>query len=294
MHKITLHLWFDTQAKEAAALYTRLFPDSRVLSSVTLPGAPGGDTDIVTLELCGAPFQFISAGPLFRFTPAISFRVDCTAADEVDRLYAALIEGGAALMPLDSYDFSPRYAWVQDRYGVSWQLMLNPAGGAPRITPTLMFVGARCGKAEEAVRFYTGLLPQSEVGEITRYGAGAAPDAEGSIKQAAFTLAGQPFAAMDSGYEHDFGFNEAISLLVSCADQAEIDRYWAALSAVPEAEQCGWLKDRYGVSWQIVPQAMDAMMSSGTPEQMARVTAAFLPMKKFDLAALERAYEGEI
>jgi predicted 3-demethylubiquinone-9 3-methyltransferase (glyoxalase superfamily) len=106
-------------------------------------------------------------------------------------------------------------------------------------------------------------------------------------------LENQWFAAMDSAHEHKFKFNEAISFMVYCDTQAEIDEYWEKLSAVPEAEQCGWLKDRYGVSWQIVPTAMDEMMSQGTSDQMGRVTEAFLKMKKFDIAELKRAYEGE-
>ena len=97
---------------------------------------------------------------------------------------------------------------------------------------------------------------------------------------------------MDSAHAHGFGFNEAISLMVHCDTQKEIDYYWDKLSAVPESEQCGWLKDRYGVSWQIVPTAMDAMMESGDQAKIARVTEAFLKMKKFDIAKLEEAARG--
>ena len=97
---------------------------------------------------------------------------------------------------------------------------------------------------------------------------------------------------MDSARVHDFGFNEAISFMIGCDGQDEIDYYWDRLSAVPEAEQCGWLKDRFGVSWQVVPTALDELMSRGTEQQIARVTEAFLQMKKFDLAELKRAYEG--
>jgi predicted 3-demethylubiquinone-9 3-methyltransferase (glyoxalase superfamily) len=97
---------------------------------------------------------------------------------------------------------------------------------------------------------------------------------------------------MDSARDHKFGFNEAISLMVYCHNQKEIDCCWEKLPAVPASEQCGWLKDKYGVSWQIVPTAMDDMMQHGTKDQIARVTQAFLGMKKFDLAVLQRAYEG--
>lgn len=98
---------------------------------------------------------------------------------------------------------------------------------------------------------------------------------------------------MDSSAKHEFTFNEAVSLIVHCDTQQDIDHYWKKLSAVPEAEQCGWCKDKFGVSWQIVPTAMNEMMASGTPEQVARVTKAFMQMKKFDIDTLQRAYDGQ-
>jgi predicted 3-demethylubiquinone-9 3-methyltransferase (glyoxalase superfamily) len=293
MPRITPHLWFDTQAVEAARFYCETFPGSRVTDVTTIRDTPSGDTEVVSFELFGQPFQAISAGPLFRFTPAVSFLVSCASHEEVDAYWARLSERGNVLMPLRSYPFSERYGWTEDRYGLSWQVTL--AGEEPsgqRITPTLMFAGEVCGKAEEAIGFYASVFPDSKVGPIVRYGEGEEPDRPGTVKHASFALDGQWFAAMDSARVHGFGFNEAISLLVGCEDQQEIDRYWDVLSAVPEAEQCGWLKDRYGLSWQIVPAEMDEMLRAGTVEQVARVTRAFLAMKKFDLAQLRRAFEG--
>ena len=293
MHKIRPHLWFDKEAVDAAGFYCSTFPDSKVTDVTTLHDTPSGDTDIVSFELFGQPFMAISAGPLFTFTPAVSFLVSCTTKEEVDTFWKALSEGGTALMPLGSYPFSERYGWTQDRYGLSWQVM-HTGEGEPgqRITPTLMFVGDVCGKAEEAIRFYTSVFPNSEIGPVQRYGSDEPPEAEGAVKYSRFTLEGQEFGAMDSAQAHDFSFNEAISLLVTCDSQEEIDHYWSSLSAVPEAEQCGWLKDRYGLSWQVAPSAMDDMMRTGTKEQIARVTEAFLQMKKFDIAALQQAYEA--
>jgi len=292
MQKITPHLWFDTEAVEAADYYSSALPDSKVTNVTTIHDTPSGDTDIVSFELMGQSFMAISAGPLFKFTPAASFLISCTTKEEVDTLWARLSEGSVH-MPLESYPFSERYGWTEDRYGLSWQIMLvGEEQAGQRITPTLMFVGKVCGKAEEAINLYTSVFPNSEVGPILRYDKSEEPDEEGTIKYASFLLDGQEFAAMDSARDHDFGFNEAISFLVSCETQEEIDHYWDSLSAVPEAEQCGWLKDRYGLSWQVVPSAMDEMLRGGTKEQMARVTEAFLKMKKFDLAELRRAYEG--
>ena len=293
MDKITPHLWYDREAVEAAEYYAETFPDSKVIDVTTVPNTPGGDTDVVTFQLWGQSFQAISAGPLFKFNPSISFSIACDTVEDVNRIYARLADGGTPLMPLDTYEFSERYGWTQDRYGLSWQV--GHAGGRPvtqRITPTLTFVGGVCGKAEEAIAFYTSVLPNSATHFMQRYGAGQEPDAEGTLQYAPFQLAGQTFAAMDSARDHAFAFNEAISFLVYCDTQDEIDGYWNALSAVPEAEQCGWLKDRYGVSWQIVPSNMDEMLRTGSEEQVARVTKAFLAMKKFDVAELERAYAG--
>ncbi|HVM16192.1 MAG TPA: VOC family protein [Gaiellaceae bacterium] len=292
--QITPHLWFDTQAVEAAEFYASTFPDSSVGDVATLRDTPSGDTDVVSFRLCGQPFMAISAGPLFRFTPAISFLVRCGSAEEVDELWARLAEGGTALMALEAYPFSERYGWLEDRYGLSWQLMAVGGGEVgQRIVPTLMFTGDVSGRAEEAMRFYASVFPDSEVGEIARYGAGQPHDAEGTVMHGSFRLAGQDFAAMDSAYPHGFGFNEAVSLMVGCDSQEEIDRYWERLSGVPEAEQCGWLKDRYGVSWQVVPSKLDELVARGTEEQRARVTASLLQMKKLDLAELEQAYEAE-
>lgn len=156
-----------------------------------------------------------------------------------------------------------------------------------------MFVGDNCGNAEEAINFYLSIFKNAKQGLIVRYPKGMEPDKEGTIMFADFSLENQWFSAMDSAHEHKFNFNEAFSFMVYCDTQEEIDYYWERLSAVPEAEQCGWLKDRVGLSWQIVPTEMDEMMGKGTPEQLARLTEAFLKMKKFDLAELREAYKGE-
>jgi predicted 3-demethylubiquinone-9 3-methyltransferase (glyoxalase superfamily) len=240
----------------------------------------------------------ISAGPLFRFNPSVSFILnfdpskDNDARVHLDRLWEQLSVGGTALMPLDTYPFSEHYGWIQDRYGLSWQLMLtNPAGEErPFIIPSLMFTQKIAGQAEEAIDFYCAVFKDSRRGMTARYPKGMEPDQEGTIMFADFSLPGTWFAAMDSAREHHFTFNEAISLVVPCETQAEIDYYWEKLSAVPEAEQCGWLKDKFGLSWQVWPTVIGEMMRHGTREQIDRITQAFLPMKKFDIATLQRAY----
>lgn len=312
MQKITPHLWFDKEAKEAAEFYASVFPNSKVNSVSTIHDTPSGDTDIVTFEVLGYSFMAISAGPLFKFNPSISFMVnfdpsqDAEAKTRIDEVWAKLSEGGKVLMELDKYPFSERYGWVEDKYGLSWQLILtNPEGDErPLLIPSLLFVTDTCDMAEEATDFYISVFKNqpaaakamagAERGAIARYPAGMEPNKEGSVMFTDFKLEGQWFAAMDaSAQQHKFAFNEAVSLMVYCDSQEEIDYFWEKLSAVPESEQCGWLKDKYGVSWQIVPTAMDEMMGSTDEEAKARVTQAFLKMKKFDIAELQRAYEGK-
>jgi predicted 3-demethylubiquinone-9 3-methyltransferase (glyoxalase superfamily) len=309
VQKIIPHLWFDKEAKEAAEFYTSIFPDAKVTNISTLHGTPSGDADIVSFELWGQKFMAISAGPVFKFSPAVSFIINFDpllfnqssspaqeAREKIDKVWERLSDGGTVLMPIDKYPFSERYGWLQDKYGLSWQLMLTNPEGDPRppILPSLMFVGDNTGRADEAINFYLSVFKNSKPGVVYRYRPNQEPDKEGTIMFADFMLENYWFAAMDSAYEHNFTFNEAVSFMVSCDTQKEIDDYWEKLSAVPEAEQCGWLKDKYGLSWQILPTAMDEMMSKGTREQIDRLTQAFLPMKKLDIAKLNQAYQGPL
>lgn len=277
--KMTPNLWFDGNAKEAAEFYTSLFPDSKVTSTSYYPNTReegladfqltmAGKELTVEFSLSGYHFTAINAGPEFKFNPSISFMVnfdpsrDEQAREHLDELWNKLIDGGEALMQLDEYTFSKRYGWVKDRYGLTWQLILTNAEGEPRplIVPSLMFSGANTNHAEEAMNFYVSIFDDAKVGTVARYGQDTGPAQANSLMFADFMLAGQWFAAMDSGVEQNFTFNEAISLSVTCKDQAEIDYFWGKLSAVPESEQCGWCKDKYGVSWQIVPANIEELM----------------------------------
>jgi predicted 3-demethylubiquinone-9 3-methyltransferase (glyoxalase superfamily) len=300
MQKIIPHLWFDKQAKEASEFYASVFPDSKVTNVSVITGTPSGDCDVVSFDVMGYSFQAISAGPYFKLNPSISFMVNFDPSQNpdarslLDEIWAKLSEGGKALMPLDTYPFSEHYGWIQDKFGVSWQLILTKPEGEerPLIIPSIMFVGDVAGKAEEASDFYLSVFKDAKRGIIARYPAGMEPEQEGSIMFTDFMLEKQWFAAMDSRQQHEFKFTEALSFIVRCETQEEIDYYWEKLSAIPEAEQCGWLADKFGVSWQIVPTIMDEVMKSGDQEKIGRVTQAFLKMKKFDIAELEAAAEG--
>ena len=153
------------------------------------------------------------------------------------------------------------------------------------ITPCLWFDG----NAREAAEFYTSVFPNSNIREISRYGS-AGPRPEGSVMTVSFELDGTPFVALNGG--PDFTFNEAISFQVSCEGQDEVDHYWNALSDGGEEGPCGWLKDRFGVSWQIVPTALPRLLGDPDPERAQRAMAAMLKMKKIQIDELERAAEA--
>lgn len=294
MKKIIPHLWFDKEAKEAVEFYVSVFPYSKITNVTTLHNTPSGDCDIVSFALAGQPFMAISAGPLFAFNPSVSFQVKCQTKEEVDALWGRLSENGEILMELDAYPFSEKYGWCADKYGLSWQIMyVGQQEILQKITPFLMFVGDVCGKAEEAADFYTSVFPNGKIDLMDRRPQTDGPDKEGTLLYGRFTILGTEFAVMDSAHKHTFSFNEAISFIVSCDTQEEIDVYWEKLSAVPEAEQCGWLKDTYGVSWQIIPAMMDEVMKEKDEAKIARVTEALLKMKKFDIRQLEQVAEGK-
>lgn len=290
MQRIVPHLWFDKEAEEAANFYISLFDNSKLKDKVVLNNTPSGSVDLLTIELAGQDFMLISAGPYFRFTPAISFLVACNTVAEVEELWERLVDGGFVLMPLDEYPFSVKYGWLADKYGLSWQVMyVGDVEVKQKITPYLLFVGDQAGKAEEAIGLYTSIFKNARIGQIMRHGADATPEIPGTIQQVKFTLEHLDFIAMDSALDHNFTFNEAISFVVNCDTQEEIDYYWEKLSAVPEAEQCGWLKDSYGVSWQIVPSNMNDLMRD--EYKLAKVSEAMLQMKKIDMAELANAYQ---
>lgn len=292
------HLWFDQEAKEAVNFYLSIFPDSKIIHEVELNNTPSGDVLFLQFQLWGKEFLAINGGPNFKFNPSISFMVnfdparDENAETMIDEAWEKLSDGGKVLMEYGSYPFSKKYGWIEDKFGLTWQLMLTEPEGEerPTIIPYLLFVDSKYGKAEAAYEFYQSVFKKSRPGQLVRYPEGMAPNQAGTIMFSDVQLEDQWFVLMDSGHEHHFAFNEAISFLVLCGSQEEIDYYWDKLSADPGAEQCGWLKDQFGISWQIVPRAMLEMMREGTTEQINRVNQENLKMKKINLEALLRVY----
>jgi predicted 3-demethylubiquinone-9 3-methyltransferase (glyoxalase superfamily) len=296
-------LWFDSQAEEAAKFYTSIFPDSKIgdilkygKEGFEIHGRPEGSVMVVEFELSGEKFVAINGGPLFTFNPSISYFAVFETIEEADRVWNTLLKDGKVLMPYQKYDWSEKYGWVTDRYGLSWQISYGKISDVgQRITPSFMFVGEQFGRAEEAIKFYTSVFKDSSVKGIMKYPAGG-PEREGAVAHAQFTLADQQFMIMESSMkEHTFQFNEAISIIVNCQTQKEIDYFWDRLLSDGGTESvCGWLKDKFGVSWQVDSVELNRMLKDRDKEKVGRVTNAFLHMKKFDIAKLQEAFEGSV
>ncbi|WP_035052324.1 VOC family protein [Carnobacterium pleistocenium] len=293
MQKIVPYFWCNQEAAEAAEFYSSLFDYSSITSRMEIDDTPSGTVETVNFTLAGQSFMAISAGPRFKFTPAISFQIFCDTIEEAEHLWQELSKDGHVLIPLGADKISDKYGWTEDRYGLSWQILHLPNQLiAQKIVPTLLFSGEQCGKAKEAMAFYTSVFDNAAIDGLHYYGEGDEQNQLGTVMYGLFDLEGLGFVAMDSGKLNGFTFNEAVSFMVNCNTQEEIDYYWEELSAVPEAGQCGWLKDKYGVSWQIIPTIMKKLTTTKDPDQLKRVTQAFLKMKKIDIAELKKAYEG--
>jgi predicted 3-demethylubiquinone-9 3-methyltransferase (glyoxalase superfamily) len=308
MQKIIPCLWFEDKCEEAINFYIDTFngvlgkDDSRVVQIQRYPSdipnppwGPGMEGKVITAiyELAGQRFMALDGGPLFKFNPTMSFMVNCETPEEVDAFWAKLSEGGSVMMPLQEYPFSKKYGWTSDKYGVSWQISVGTA--KEKITPAFMFVGKNFGKCEEAINFYASVIKNSKVDEIHRYEPGEAAEADtGKVKYSSFTLEGQRFAAMENSFEHKFDTSGAISLVIDCETQEEIDHLWENLTqgGDPKAQQCGWLADKYGFAWQITPRVLGEMLSDPDKEKSNRAMQAMLEMKKLDIAGLEKAYNG--
>ncbi|GAB2833297.1 VOC family protein [Ferruginibacter profundus] len=275
-------IWYDGNAKAAAEFYCGLFPDSKITADTPM---------VVNFQLNGQKFMGLNGGPMFKSNPSISFMVISESDEEINMLWEKLTDGGMVMMALNKYDWSEKYGFCQDKFGLAWQIMKGKYSDVnQKITPTFLFVGNNYGRAEAAVKYYTKVFPASSINGILLYQENEGAEQAGKVKHSQFIIDGKVFMAMDGFGNHNFAFNEAISFVVECKDQQEIDYYWNTLTADGGKESmCGWLKDPFGVSWQIIPAVLGKLMSD--PAKAGKVMQAFMQMKKFDIAALEKAAE---
>lgn len=273
-------IWFNNNGREAAAFYSIIFPTTTVTEDNGM---------VQMLNINGQKMMFLNGGSQFVPNASISFLIANEDENETERLYTKLAEGGIALMPLDSYPFSKKYGWVRDRFGITWQLYTGQKGNTDQyFVPTLMYLNKQNGRAKEAINVYTKLFPGSKTEGILEYPAGG-EDIPGNVQHAQFNISGYTLACMDSSLHHPFNFDEGISLVVSTKGQKETDYYWNGLIANGGQESmCGWLKDTFGVNWQIVPEELVLLLNNSDRQKAKHAMDAMLKMKKIVIADLEK------
>lgn len=277
-HQIYPCLWFDGNAKTAAEFYCSLFKNSKVTTDTPM---------VVNFELNGKKIMGLNGGPMYKINPSISFFVTCKSLAETDELWNKLIDGGKALIPMDKYEWSDRYGWVQDKFGLTWQISVEGTNGSGQdITPSFLFTREHFGEAAEAIALYSSLFPNSGLDMMVNYPPGDAN--EGKVMYAEFNLDGYNLIAMDGPGVHEYTFDEGVSFVVYCDTQQEIDYYWNKLTANGGKEvMCGWLTDKFGVSWQIVPSNIGELISN--KQKGDRAMKALLKMVKIDIETLVNA-----
>lgn len=285
MKNIKIHpaIWFDQNGVEAATFYGTLFEDSEIISQTPVS---------VLFKLKGYQILGINGGPVYSPNPSISFYVECDTEAEIVHKFESLSQDGKIMMALDKYPWAEKYAFIEDRYNVSWQLNLrSKENGHQKITPSLLFVNRNNGNASKALELYTSLFNGGKIKELSHYMEGSG-NTTGHVLFSRAEIEGFQFIAMDGPGFHDFDFNEGVSFVVYTETQDETDHYWDNLIKNGGSEgQCGWLKDPFGISWQIIPRKFMEIISEGNPEKTRRIFDAMMPMKKLILADLLKAAE---
>lgn len=294
--KITPFLWFDNNAEEAVRFYSYVFDKSRI-KTVTRYGESGakasgqekGSIMTISFEIEGYEMVGINGGPVLNINPSLSFFINCDTVEEVDSLWAKLSKNGNIMMELNRYPFAEKYGWVEDKFGVSWQIITLKS--EQKITPCLMFSGNHHLMAEDAINFYISVFRNSKINFLARYEANQGP--EGAIVHCNFSLEDKQFLAMDSHERMPIDFTPGVSMVINCNTQEEIDYYWEKLTEGSDesTQQCGWLQDKFGFSWQVIPTVWVQIMSECDPARTERAMKAILTMKKIDIKALQKAIE---
>lgn len=280
--QITPCLWFNPEksgAKEAAKLYCSVFQKSKITAQSPI---------VTEIEVSGQTFILLDGGPKYQPNPSISFYYICENEQELDNIWNAFQKGGNVMMPLDKYPWSEKYGWITDKFGISWQLALGKISEVgQKITPCLMFTGKQYGRVDEAIEDYTLIFNNVSVDGILRYASNEIPDKEGKVKHAQIDIDGQKFMLMESAADHKFTFTEGVSLTIYCETQEEIDYYWEKFTESGEESMCGWLKDKFGVSWQVVPSVLDTIMKDSA--KAGKAAEAFMTMRKLDIEQIVQA-----
>jgi predicted 3-demethylubiquinone-9 3-methyltransferase (glyoxalase superfamily)/uncharacterized protein YndB with AHSA1/START domain len=272
-------IWHNKTAKEAFQFYSSVFANTEMVSQ----------NDLITVwTLNGFKIMMLDGGPHFSPNASISLFVSMNDEEEIKSVYNKLMDGGTSLFPLDSYPWTAIYGWVKDKYGFSWQLMKTDDLNANyQVWPSILFANDNYGHAEEAINKYTNLFPDSSILALHHYGSDD-PDHTGKVMYGQFMAHSSLMSAMDGPGDDTHNLSEGVSLVLDCDTQEEIDRYWNALLEDGGKEsRCGWLKDQFGVSWQVVPKVLYELMNN--PLTAPKVGEAMMKMIKLDINHLKIA-----
>lgn len=287
-------LWFDTQAEEVVEFYTSLFPNSLIKNILRygkegkeIQKKPEGSVLTIDFTLDEVPFVALNGTPAFQHNESISLFVYCETDERINFLYEKFSESGSVNMPLDKYDWSSKYAWVKDKFGVSWQLDISKSNSSQKIVPSLLFVNNKFNLIKNAANFYTSIFPDSKI-LIEQVLENINEIENGTLLFAQLSLNGYLINLMSGGkIKHNFDFNESISFIVNCNSQEEIDYYWSKLTEGGEEIECGWLKEKFGIFWQIVPEILNELLVDS--QKSDKVMREIFKMKKLELKKLLEA-----
>ncbi len=269
-------IWFNSEAGSAAKYYCSIFRDSEMLRSNAM---------VSTFKLHGTKIMGLNGGPRYKPTGAVSYFIYCGGMDTFNHYFKELSAGGRVVLPAGKYGWSEHYAWVTDRYGVDWQLDVDDIRSPQKIVPTLLFVNEKRDAVRSAIGHYATIFSTfRNLLESPYPNSSAAPP---PLLFAQFKINHFVMNAMSSKENHDFDFSPGNSFVIECNTQAEIDHYWDKLGEGGRFDQCGWLTDKFGISWQVVPAVLSELMNN--PEKGERVIRAFLQMQKFDIESLLNA-----
>jgi len=243
-------LWLDGRAREAAYFYASVFPGAQIL---------GKAPPMIAIDVGGMKMSLLDGGPGIEADPSISFLYRCDSEAEIASIWKALTAEGKVRIELGASASGPRRGWAEDKFGTNWRLAL---GASPqKVRPALAFAGEARGRAEGAMRFYASIFNDSRIGGVSRSKPGRAPGAKGPAISGELYAGGTWLSLADSPQLEGSGFGRGISLVVICDTQGEIDYLWNKLGKGGSVGCSGWLADRYGVSWQILPRILEALLS---------------------------------
>lgn len=274
--------WFNQNGSEAAEFYTSIFRNSKVTVDTPM---------VINIEIEGQKLMFLNGGPMFQPNLTLSLMMMCDSKEETESYFKKLSENGKVMMTLDAYPWSESYAWVEDQYGISWQLYYSKEKYKQKFSPVMMFTGINNGNCKDALNYYTSIFPNSEIEGVMEYEEGQ-DDTPGNVAHSQFSINDYMMMAMDSSHNHNAGFTEGTSMTIMTKDQEETDYYWDLFTAEGEESMCGWLKDKYGFSWQIVPHRLIELTNTYEVEKAQKAFGAMMTMKKIIIKDIEDAYNS--